>query len=104
MDRINKLKGFLEKQPEDNFLRHALALEYAKIGEDSTAIEQLELLLNRDPSYVGSYYQLAKLYERNNNLQRAAQVYSAGIETAKQAGDRHSLNELQMALDDISDL
>ena len=37
MNRIEKILEFLSQQPQDNFLRHALALEYIKIGEDQKA-------------------------------------------------------------------
>ena len=37
MERINKLKAFLLQNPTDDFLQHALALEYIKIGEEHQA-------------------------------------------------------------------
>jgi len=33
MNRIEKLIEFLQASPQDNFLKHALALEYIKAGE-----------------------------------------------------------------------
>ena len=33
MERIEKINEFLKTNPKDNFLRHALALEYIKIGD-----------------------------------------------------------------------
>jgi Tfp pilus assembly protein PilF len=103
MERINKLKAFLLEQPGDSFLQHALALEYIKVGDDNEARLLFEKILNRDPGYVGSYYHLAKLLERQQEFDRAIAVYHEGIEAAKAAGDNHAKNELQMALDEISD-
>ncbi|MCX6337979.1 MAG: hypothetical protein NT153_11985 [Bacteroidetes bacterium] len=37
MERIEKIKEFLKDNPTDNFLRHALALEYIKTGEEFAA-------------------------------------------------------------------
>ena len=65
MDRIGKIKAMLVDMPEDSFLQHALALEYIKLGDDVQARQLFETLLNREPGYVGSYYHLAKLLERN---------------------------------------
>ncbi|MES2776220.1 MAG: tetratricopeptide repeat protein [Bacteroidota bacterium] len=100
-DRINKLIAFLENQPGDNFLQHALALEYVKIGEDDTARNLFETILERDPGYVGSYYHLGRLLERQNENEQAIAVYENGVAAAKVAGDNHARNELQMALDDL---
>jgi hypothetical protein len=38
MDRVERIVQMLEKTPNDNFLRHALALEYIKLGEDTKAL------------------------------------------------------------------
>ena len=45
MDRIAKIKEFLETNPKDNFLRHALALEYIKLEQDASAKELFEAIL-----------------------------------------------------------
>ena len=101
MDRIEKLKEFLVESPGDSFLRHALALEYIKIGKDGEAREQFETLLAADPGYVGSYYHLAKLLERNNEIEAAIKIYETGMEQAKKAGDKHAYGELRGAYEEL---
>ncbi len=103
MDRINKLREYLEASPTDNFLQHALALEYIKTGEDDKARKLFESILERDATYVGTYYHLAKLLERNGENELAIQWYEKGMAAAKEAGDRHSYNELQAAYEDLMD-
>ncbi|MBK8951886.1 MAG: tetratricopeptide repeat protein [Chitinophagaceae bacterium] len=83
MDRIGKIKAMLVDMPEDSFLQHALALEYIKLGDDVQARQLFETLLNREPGYVGSYYHLAKLLERNGREADAIKVYEKGMEEAK---------------------
>jgi len=61
-----KIRQMLVDNPADNFLQHALALEYIKLGDDKQARNLFEDILNRDPAYIGSYYHLAKLLERNS--------------------------------------
>ncbi|MEO7309076.1 MAG: hypothetical protein ABIX01_01665 [Chitinophagaceae bacterium] len=100
-DRIKKLKEFLEKQPADSFLQHALALEFVKIGDDVQARKLFASILLVEPGYVGSYYHLGRLLERVGENEQAISVYEKGIIAAKNAGDNHAKNELQMALDDI---
>ena len=82
-------------------MRHALALEYVKAGDDSKARDYFEDILNEYPDYVGSYYHLAKLLERNDETDLAVQWYKRGMEAARQAGDNHAYNELQNAYDDL---
>jgi len=101
MDRILKIRTFLESNPKDNFLRHALALEYIKIGEDTSARELFEAILLEFPDYIGSYYHLAKLLEKLELTQLAIQWYEKGMSAAKLAKDNHAYNELQAAYEDL---
>lgn len=101
MDRITTLKEYLKKTPGDNFLQHALALEYIKVGDDAEARKLFEDILARNVGYVGSYYHLAKLLERTGETELAIQWYERGMLAAKQANDNHSYNELQAAYEDL---
>ena len=101
MDRIEKIKEFLQASPGDNFLRHALALEYLKAGNDAGARELFESILTASPDYVGSYYHLAKLLEKMEETTLAIEWYEKGMAAAKAAGDNHAYNELQAAYEDL---
>lgn len=103
MSRIEKLLEFLQTSGEDSFLQHALALEYVKIGNEEAAKGLFTAILKREPSYIGSYYHLGKLYERLGESGQAIQTYQKGMDMARLAGDNHSYYELQMALEDIDD-
>jgi len=103
MDRIEKLKEFLEKDPHDAFVKHALALEYVKLGEEPVARRLWEEVLERDPAYVGSYYHLAKLLERVGEKEEAIRRYEQGMQAARKAGEMKAYNELQAALEDLTD-
>ena len=102
MDRITKLKEFLQANPRDSFLKHALALEYVKIEDDKTAREIFEEILTQDPGYIGSYYHLAKLLERTGDTNTAIQWYEKGMEAAKKAGDNHAFGELRSAYEELT--
>lgn len=92
----------LESQPADSFLQHALALEYIKTGNEEAARLLFEEILNRDPGYIGSYYHLAKLFERTGETEAALEVYEKGMEAAKKAGENHALSELRSAWEELS--
>ena len=103
MEKIEKLKSFLINSPGDSFLKHALALEYIKLGEESEARKLFLEILERDPSYIGSYYHLARLLERTGETENAKNWYEKGMVAARQAGDMHAYNELQAAYEDFID-
>ena len=92
---------FLQQTPGDNFLRHALALEYIKEGNDDKARVLFEAILHESPEYVGSYYHLAKLLERNGETQKAIEWYEKGMQAARTVNDNHAYNELQAAYEDL---
>ncbi len=102
MDRITKIKEFLQASPKDNFLRHALALEWLKIGDDQAARNLFEEILTESPNYIGSYYHLAKLLEKLEETEQAISWYEKGMEACKIAGDNHAFNELRAAYEELT--
>ena len=102
MDRIEKLKDFLRAEPDDPFVKHALALEYIIQGDTDTARRLLEEVLTRNPEAVGSYYQLGKLLEGIGETRLAMEWYEKGMAAAKAAGEKRAYNELQSAYDELT--
>lgn len=103
MERVAQLKAFLLENPDDSFLNHALALELVKTGDDESARIIFEDILSRDPGYTGSYYHLAKLFERGGRNIEAILWYEKGMLAAREAGDNHAYNELKMAHEELLD-
>ena len=100
-ERIEKINELLKKMPADSFLKHALALEYIKIGNDAQARALFEEILSRDENFVGSYYHLGRLLERNNENKLAIKWYEKGMQVAKEANEMRTYNELQNAYEDL---
>ena len=101
MDRIARLVQLLQENPNDSFVQHALALEHIKLGKDAEARKIFEQLLAQNPGYIGSYYHLARLLERNKETEAAIKVYEKGMEEAKKAGDNHAYGELRGAYEEL---
>ncbi len=101
MNRIEKILEFLAQQPQDNFLRHALALEYLKMGEDQQAKDLFLEIVTQSPDYIGSYYHLAKTLEKLALRTEAIEWYEKGMAAAKLAKDDHAYRELQGAYEDL---
>ncbi|RYY56333.1 MAG: hypothetical protein EOO09_06855 [Chitinophagaceae bacterium] len=102
MDRIEKIKEFLVSKPGDAFLQHALALEYVKLGRDEEARLLFTEILDREPSYTGSYYHLGKLLERTGHPEEALAWYEKGMKACQAANDRHAYGELRGAYEELS--
>jgi Tfp pilus assembly protein PilF len=103
MEKIEMLKSYLEKSADDPFLKHALALEYIKNGQESVARTLFLEIVTRDPAYIGTYYHLAHLLERAGDTENARKWYEQGMSEAKKAGDPHTFNELKAAYEDLID-
>lgn len=96
--RLAQLLEFLKENPNDPFLKYAIAAEHDSLGDQEEAIRHFERLVEQHPDYVGTYYHLGKLHEKLGNVERAVAVYKAGITVAKAARKHHALSELQGAL------
>jgi tetratricopeptide (TPR) repeat protein len=95
--RIEQLKEFLKEDPNDSFLKYALALEYMKTEENNTAKDCFLSLIAGDKNYLASYYQLGKLYESLSDQEPAIEIYKKGIEIAQKSENKKTLLELQEA-------
>ncbi|TLP69846.1 tetratricopeptide repeat protein [Maribacter sp. ACAM166] len=95
--RIEQLQEFLKEDSNDSFLTYALALEYVRVEKNDTARDCFLKLIKDDENYVASYYQLGKLYESLNEVEKAIEIYKNGIEIAKKIKDAKTLLELQEA-------
>lgn len=96
--RLQQIQEMLKSEPNDSFLNYALALEFAKSNEINKSIELIKTLLEREPTYLGAYYQLGKFYELSNDTKNAVDTYSRGIVFAKQQNNRKAESELKEAL------
>lgn len=96
--RLQQIQEMLKSEPNDSFLNYALALEFAKSNEINKSIDLIKALLEREPTYLGAYYQLGKFYEQSNDTKNAVDTYSRGIVIAKQQNNRKAESELKEAL------
>lgn len=96
--RLQKLLNFLENEPNDPFLKYALATEYFNINEYDKALQYYEDLIANHSDYVGTYYHLGKLYEIIDRKEDAIMTYKNGMEVSRKAGNMHAYSELQGVL------
>lgn len=102
--RLSKLLSFLVDSPNDPFILYALATEYNAINDQEKAYSFYLELTEKHPDYVGTYYHLGKLYEKDDQKDKAIQVYTKGMEVARNKRDMHAFSELQGAFNSASGL
>jgi tetratricopeptide (TPR) repeat protein len=95
------LRQFLADDPLDDFSQYALALELEKEGQRSEALENLEIILKRNPGYLPAYYQSGQLYELRQEREKAARVYRDGLIIARNQNNQKTFNELNSALENL---
>ena len=95
MNRLEKLLEFIKNEPNDEFLKYALATEYLRLNDSEKALSYYEDLVNNHPNYTGTYYHLGKLYEVLNRKEDAIAIYEKGMEITKAKRDNHAFAELQ---------
>jgi tetratricopeptide (TPR) repeat protein len=104
MERLRQIQEFLKENPQDPFLHYALTMEYVKLEQTDNALSGFEKMVNDFPDYVGTYYHFGKFLEKNEDSERATEVYKKGIEIARKNRKMHALSELQGALNLIEGL
>jgi tetratricopeptide (TPR) repeat protein len=99
--RLEKLLEFIKEQPDDIFLKYALAMEYQGLNDIGKTKEYFEEVVKVDKNHVAAYYQLGKIFERLNDETSAISIYEKGMEAAKLKNDSRSMRELKTALDEL---
>ncbi|MDB4904676.1 MAG: tetratricopeptide repeat protein [Mucilaginibacter sp.] len=95
ISRLEKLLEFIKNEPDDPFLKYALATEYLRLNQPEKALEYYENLVNKHPDYTGTYYHLGKLYESLDRKQDAINTYETGMKKTREQRDNHAFSELQ---------
>lgn len=102
--RIDQLKEFLKEDPSDTFLIYALALEFIKAEKPELAIQTFLELLENNPEYIATYYQLGKIYESTGETLKASEVYLKGMDLSKNDSNKKTYLELKEAYNLLLDI
>lgn len=92
--RLDQLREMLADEPEDAFIRYAIALELKRAGNMEQAAADLEALLKADPKYIACYYQLALILIDLGRVEEALHVCETGSLQCIITGDRKARAEL----------
>ena len=98
LPKLEQLLPLLAAEPDDAFLRYAVAMEYAKQSRFKEALAEFAELQRRSPDYVPGYFMGGRTAEQNGDLELAKTLYRQGIEVANKVGDTHAAGEISSAL------
>ncbi len=97
-NRIDALLTMLKTEPKDIFLNYSLGLEYVASSNLALAEEQFLRTISFQTDYIPAYYQLGKLYEQKQQVQKALEFYTKGLEFAKAQKNTKAVNEFGEAI------
>ena len=99
--RKQQLEDLLADDPNDAFLRYALAMECAGEGNDEEALRCLRRVFADKLDYVPAYMQAGKILMRLERLDEARATFKDGITLAQRLGDAHAAGEMEGFLDTL---
>ena len=101
--KIEELKELIIEDPLDPFLHYVLSLEYEKANEEVLAITTLSELMNFQPNYLATYYQLGRILQVKGRNEEAIAVLKKGRDLAQSLKNRHTFSEISSLLSEITD-
>jgi len=92
--RREKIEALLKDEPEDQFLRYGLAIEFENEGQFEESAKVFKSLMNDPVPHVPSFLRGAQLFVRMDEIEEARAALRTGIEIARSRGEMHPAGEM----------
>jgi thioredoxin-like negative regulator of GroEL len=89
-----QLEELLRSEPDDLFLRYALAKACVSEGNLESGLEEFRAVLKKDPDYVPAYFQMAQALADAGQTEPARETLTSGIAVARRVKDAHAEAEM----------
>lgn len=99
--RLETLKEMLAQEPDDEFSRYALALEYKKLGEIEESLQHFNHLNQNNPDYVPAFFMAGQMLADEGRIEEAQQRLQDGIAAAQRTKDNHAAMEMTEFLESL---
>ena len=104
MNRREQIEAMFASDPEDTFLRYALAMEWAASDTPEVSLEWFEGLMNDSPPYVPAFFMAGQTLAGCGQIDQARDVLRRGIDQARSQGDLHAAAEMSEFLASLGHL
>jgi tetratricopeptide (TPR) repeat protein len=99
--RLETLKQMVAQEPDDEFSRYALALEFKKLAEIEESIKHFDVLNQNSPDYVPAYFMAGQMLADEGRIEDAQQRLKEGIAAAQRVNDKHAEMEMTEFLESL---
>ena len=101
--RRQQIEAMLREEPDDSFLRYALAMEHSSEGNTEESVRVLMSLIEskRHDPYIPAYLMAGQGYLKLGREAEAIAVLKEGIAAAKNPEHSHARGEMQGLLDTL---
>ncbi|MGD9651067.1 MAG: tetratricopeptide repeat protein [Candidatus Dadabacteria bacterium] len=103
VNRIDRFKAAVAKNPDNPLARYSLANEYYKVGLYHEAIAEINEYIKIADDQGAVYRMLAECYLNVGDTEMAREAYFKGIEAATRHGHPGMAEEFEEAIDMIED-
>lgn len=93
MSRIESIQQMLTEEPNDTFLRYALAMEYWKAERQTESFEIFESLVHTEEPHIPAFLMYAQRLGEIGRLPDARAILREGIDIAR-SRDPHAAAEM----------
>jgi len=92
--RREKIEAMLADEPQDQFLRYALAMELQKEEQHERSLELLRGLMADSARHVPAFFMAGQHLAAQDRIEEARDVLRDGIEEARRQGEAHAAGEM----------
>ena len=98
MSLTDNLEAMLSQGKDSAMLRFGLGSAYCNEHRYEEAVPHLQLCLAFDPSYSAAYKLLGRALMKQRQFSQAREIFTTGLETAIQTGDKQTEREISVFL------
>jgi thioredoxin-like negative regulator of GroEL len=98
MSRRAQIEALLQAEPQDLFLRYALAMEHVAEDDIDAALDLFASLRAADPPYVPAFFMAGQQLTKRGRIDEARAILRDGIDQARLQGDGHAAGEMSQFL------
>jgi Tfp pilus assembly protein PilF len=98
MPTVEQLVAALTSDPKDPALHFSLGNAYRDTGDTARAIHHYGEAAHHKPDYSAAWFEMARLAEKDGQLEVAIEAYTGAMNASRGSGDDHIMNAAEVRL------